>query len=57
MIACFGWLAFSLTGLLFPGHEDKVFSLAQPLTLGEVVTMLWLVIMGAREPRRPTAKP
>jgi hypothetical protein len=56
MIACFGWLAFSLTGLMFPGHEDRVFSLTQPFTLGEVATMLWLVIMGAKEPHLPTAQ-
>ena len=54
MIGCFAWLAFSVTGLLFPGHEDKVFSLAQPITLGEVVTMFWLAILGAKE-KRPAA--
>jgi len=53
IIACFGWLAFSFTGVLWPGLEDRVFNLAQPLTLGEVATMLWLVIMGAKE--RPAA--
>lgn len=51
MIACFAWLAFSLSGFLFPGSEDKVFSGIQPFTLGEVATMLWLVIMGAKEKR------
>lgn len=49
IIACFAWLAFSFNGLLFPGHDDKVFSLIQPFTLGEVAVMLWLVIMGAKE--------
>ena len=48
--ACFGWLAFSVAGLLFPGHEDTVFNWTQPVTLGEVATMLWLVILGARQP-------
>ncbi|PYY13472.1 MAG: hypothetical protein DMG61_05380 [Acidobacteria bacterium] len=42
-------LLFSLF-FLFPGYEDKVFTLSQPFTLGEVATMLWLAIMGAREP-------
>lgn len=51
MIACFGWLAFSLTGLLFPAYEDRAFSITQPITLGEVATMLWLVIMGAGQQR------
>jgi len=54
MIACFGWLAFSLTGLLFPAYEDRAFSITQPVALGEVATMLWLVIMGASEKRLVT---
>ena len=49
MIACFAWLAFSFTGLLFPAYGDRAFSITQPVALGEVATMLWLVIMGARE--------
>ena len=48
MIACFAWLAFSFTGLLFPAYEDKAFSITQPIALGEVATMLWLVIRGAK---------
>jgi len=51
MIACFAWLAFSFTGLLFPAYGDKAFSITQPIALGEVATMLWLVVMGAREKR------
>lgn len=52
--ACFGWLAFSVTGFLFPAYEDKAFTYGQPVMIGELVMMLWLVVMGAREPR-PTA--
>src|SRR3989442_5653917 len=51
MAGCFGYLALSFTGLLFPQHEDKVFTYAQPLMIGEVAAMLWLVIMGAKEQR------
>lgn len=51
MLACFAWLAFSFTGLLFPAYEGKAFSITQPVALGEVAAMLWLVIMGAREKR------
>lgn len=40
MIACFAWLAFSFTGLLFPAYQDKAFSITQPIALGEVATML-----------------
>ncbi len=49
MIACFAWLAFSFTGLLFPAYEDKAFSITQTIALGEMATMLWLVIKGAKE--------
>ena len=51
MIACFAWLAFSFTALLFPAYGDKAFSITQPIAIGEVATMLWLVIMGASEKR------
>jgi hypothetical protein len=50
MIGCFARLAFCFTGLLLPGHEDKIFTYGQPLMFGEVAIMLWLVIMGAKEP-------
>jgi len=53
MMGCFVWLAFSLTALLFPGQEDKIFTYGQPVMFGEVAIMLWLVIMGAKE--RPLA--
>jgi hypothetical protein len=56
MLACFAWLAFSFTGLVAPAYEDKVSTITQPFMLGEVATMLWLVIMGAREPRLAAAK-
>jgi hypothetical protein len=55
IIACFTWLAFSVSGLLLPGYEDKVFTIGQPFMLGEVVTILWLVIMGAKEKRSAAA--
>jgi len=54
MVACFAWLTFSFTGLLLPGHEDKVFAITQPFALGEVATMLWLVTIGAKD-RQPLA--
>ena len=56
MMGCFAWLAFSFTALLLPEYADKVFTMSQPFTLGEVVTMLWLVIMGAKEQRSAAAK-
>jgi hypothetical protein len=48
-VGCFAYLALSFSGLLFPAYEDKVFSLGTPLRIGELATMLWLIIMGARE--------
>src|SRR5438876_8049624 len=55
-VACFAWLAFSVTGLLLPGHEDRLFTIIQPFTFGEVATMLWLAIMGAKEQRLAVAE-
>lgn len=49
MVACFAYLSYSFTGLLFPAYEDKVWKFAQPLLLAELALMLWLVIMGAKE--------
>jgi len=49
IMGAFAWLAFSLTGLLSPAYEDKVFSFGQLFTLGELATMLWLAIVSARE--------
>lgn len=51
MIASFAYMALSLTGLLFPGYEDKVIRFAQPVLFAEVALMLWLAIMGVREKR------
>jgi hypothetical protein len=48
MLACFAYLALSLTGLLFPAYEDQVNNIGTPLFLGEIATMLWLLIMGAK---------
>ncbi|RDI96878.1 DUF4386 domain-containing protein [Dyella solisilvae] len=44
----FAYLAISLTGLLWPSHEDLVSSIAFPAQLGEIALVLWLVIVGAR---------
>jgi len=55
ILACFGYLALSTTGILFPEYEGKAFGIAQPLMIGELVMMLWLVIIGARERRMTTA--
>lgn len=51
IVACFGYLALSVTGILFPQYEEKAFALTQPAMIGELAMMLWLLIVGAREPR------
>jgi len=53
---CFGYLALSFTGLLYPAYEEKVYNLAQPFMLAEVAIMLWLAIMGAKEQRLAAAE-
>jgi hypothetical protein len=50
VIACFAWLALSFTALMAPQYESRAFTITQPFALGEVVTMFWLAIMGAKEP-------
>ena len=52
ILACFAWLALSVTGFLLPAYEDTVYTITQPVVLGKVVTMLWLVIMGGAKERR-----
>jgi len=48
MVACFAWSALSVTGLVFPAYEDTVYTITQPVVLGEMATALWLVILGAK---------
>lgn len=49
MVGCFAYLALSFAGFLFPAYEEKVFAIGTPFRIGELATMLWLVIRGARE--------
>jgi Domain of unknown function (DUF4386) len=48
MIACFGWLVMSVTALCFTPYYDIAFKCAQPILLGEVAIMLWLLIRGVK---------
>jgi hypothetical protein len=43
------YLAGSFTGLLAPQYEARVFNILFPAMLGEVATMLWLLVMGAKQ--------
>jgi hypothetical protein len=49
-IAGLAWVILSLTGLLLPQYEDKVYTGLQPAFFGELAFMLWLVIKGAKPP-------
>jgi len=46
----FAYVLLSLTGLLLPQYENKLFILSQPALFGELALMLWLVIKGAKPP-------
>jgi hypothetical protein len=48
VLAGVAWVMLSLTGLLLPQYEDRVYTYTQPAVLGEVAFMLWLLIKGAR---------
>lgn len=49
------YVVLSLTGLLFPAYEDKVFSISTPVLFGELAIMLWLLIKGATPPEPAAA--
>jgi len=42
------YVALSLTGVLLPQYQDKVFTISQPAFFGEIALMLWLVVRGAK---------
>jgi hypothetical protein len=48
--AGFAWVILSLTGILLPQVQDKVFTFTQPAVFGELAFMFWLLIKGARPP-------
>jgi hypothetical protein len=46
----FAYVTLSLTGILLPHYQGKVFTYSQPALFGELAIMLWLVIKGAKPP-------
>ena len=46
----FAYVIISLTGLLLPPYQDKVFTISMPALFGELALMLWPVIKGAKPP-------
>jgi hypothetical protein len=53
----FAYVILSLTGILFPQYQNKMFLLSQPALFGELAFMLRLVIKGARPPALDTTSP
>jgi hypothetical protein len=51
----FAYVILSVTGLLLPRYQDKVFTYSQPALFGEIAIMLWLVIKDARPPTMDVA--
>jgi hypothetical protein len=42
------YVVLSLTSLLAPQYQDRVFTFSQPAFFGELAFMLWLLIKGAK---------
>jgi len=53
-LAGLAWVILSLTGIVSPQSQDKLFVYAQPAFFGEIAFMLWLLIKGAN-PSAPHA--
>ncbi len=50
------WVILSLTSILLPQYQDKVYNFCQPAIFGEIAFMFWLLIMGAKpQAPRPAA--
>lgn len=47
-VAGVAWVILSLTGILLPEYQDKVDKYLQPAIIGEIVFMLWLLIIGGK---------
>jgi len=50
MINCFGYVALSVIALFFQSYYNAAFGYLQPVLLGELAIMLWLLIKGAKVP-------
>jgi uncharacterized protein DUF4386 len=54
-LAGFAWVILSLTSVLLPQYQDKVYAYSQPAIVGEIAFMLWLLIRGAKPQAPDTA--
>ena len=48
------YVALSVTSLMWPQYQARVWNAAFPVMFGELAIMLWLIVMGAKE-RQPLA--
>ncbi len=44
------WVVVGITWFLAPDYSDALFRYLQPVFLAELAAMLWLLIVGAKEP-------
>lgn len=49
LLAGVAWLAVAFSGFLVPQYSGIVDRVTQPVVFGEIATMLWLLIVGARK--------
>ncbi len=54
ILNCCAYVALSVTGILWPQYQARVWKVAFPVMFGELAIMLWLIVMGAKE-RQPVA--
>ena len=50
MINCFAYVALCVIALMFPDQYSAAFLYFQPVLLGELAIMMWLLIKGAKVP-------
>ncbi len=50
IIACFAWVALSITAQFFSNYYTTAFAWLQPAFFAEMAVMLWLLIRGAKVP-------
>ena len=53
IINCFAYVILSPIALFFPAYYGAAFTWSQPVLFGEIATMLWLLIRGAKVPAFP----
>jgi len=56
-LAGLAWIILSLTAVLLPQYQDRVYKICQPAMIGEIVFMFWLAIKGAKPPAVGTTNP